>query len=96
MPLPSRRETFFQTLRPASSFRLRSDWIVRSTARASRAPHVVSQGAVLAQASNAMPCRRRIAAEHPTSMIVLEIALIVLSIIFFALMDRYAAGCEKI
>jgi hypothetical protein len=32
----------------------------------------------------------------PTSMIVLEIALIVLSLIFFALMDRYAAACERV
>jgi hypothetical protein len=29
-------------------------------------------------------------------MIVLELALIVLAIGFFALMDRYAAGCEQI
>ncbi len=29
-------------------------------------------------------------------MIVLEIALTVLAIVFFALMDRYAAGCEAI
>ncbi len=28
--------------------------------------------------------------------IVLEIALIVLSAIFFAVMDRYAAGCERV
>jgi hypothetical protein len=29
-------------------------------------------------------------------MIVLEIALIILALAFFALMDRYAAGCEKV
>jgi hypothetical protein len=36
-----------------------------------------------------------VAAELPT-MIVLEIVLIALALIFFFLMDRYAAGCEKI
>ncbi len=29
-------------------------------------------------------------------MIVLEIALLVVAIIFFTLLDRYAAGCERI
>jgi hypothetical protein len=29
-------------------------------------------------------------------MLVLEISLIALSLIFFGLMDAYAAGCEKI
>jgi hypothetical protein len=29
-------------------------------------------------------------------MIVLEIALIALALAFFALMDRYAAGCENV
>jgi hypothetical protein len=29
-------------------------------------------------------------------MIVLEISLLVLALIFFVLMDAYAAGCEKI
>lgn len=29
-------------------------------------------------------------------MIVLEVALIVLALAFFALMDRYAAACENV
>lgn len=29
-------------------------------------------------------------------MIVLEIALVLLVIVFFALLDRYTAGCERV
>ncbi len=39
---------------------------------------------------------RRGAAECVAKMMMLELVLVVLTIAFFALMDRYAAGCEHV
>ena len=42
------------------------------------------------------PVHCRVPAELKKTMLVLELSLIALTLIFFAMMNGYAAGCEKI